>query len=264
MHVMDGNRLTINYYLHPKATIGINVSMSPGAYISEAVTLGDNVFVGPNVVFVDSSFDQSKLERTKVSKNTIIGGGSTIYPGVIIGENVIVKPGSVVTENIPSNVEVSGNPAKITSHLFQRSRNLKPLASANVDGIKEYSFTNIVDLRGNLTIAEFDENLPFVPKRLFFISGVPSEKIRGEHAHKLCQQLLILALGSLSIAVEDGKNQQIINMNKVGQAIYIPSMVWASQYNFRSDALLLVLASDHYDESDYIRSYDDYLMIKCG
>ena len=254
--------MTLKFFLDPKAKVGNNVYISQGAYICGIVTLDDDVFIGPNVVFVDSKFEKSKQSSIKVSKNVLIGGGSTIYPGVIIGENSVINPGSVVFDNIPSNVEVTGNPAKITAHLFFRPQNLTPLEAGDVEGVREYKLKNIVDLRGNLTVTEFDHSLPFVPKRLFFISGVPSEKIRGEHAHKKCEQLLVLASGSLTVSVEDGKMKQIIHLKDIGQAIYVPPMIWASQYNFRGDALLLVMASDHYDDTDYIRSYEDYLIKK--
>lgn len=249
----------MNYYLDPKAIIGNNVVISSGSYISDLAVLGNNINVGPNVTFVDSKFKNSYNKKITVSSGVTIGAGSSLYPGITIGENSIINPGSVVYENIPPNVEVSGNPATIISNIFQYTNTLEVVSVDKIGGVFEVSYKNILDLRGCLTVVEFDSLFPFPVKRLFFISSVPSKKLRGEHAHKECHQMLVLASGSCSVSLSDGKRQAICNLKEAGKSIYIPPMVWAAQYNFSEDAMLIVLASHIYDEKDYIRNFDEYL-----
>jgi len=249
-------------FIHPAAYIGENVSISEGVYISDIVSISNNVYIGPNVTFVDSGVQNLSNDPIIISDQVRIGAGAVIYPGIKVGKNVVINPGSVVTESVPSNVEVAGNPAKIIAFLPQRPENLPPLKQGNVANVFEESYKNILDLRGSLTVIEFDNSLPFIPRRLFYISNVPNEKVRGEHAHICCQQLLVMGSGACTVSLDDGENQQVCHLRSIGDSVYIPPMVWAAQYSFTKDALMLVLASDHYDEADYIRNYDDFYRMK--
>jgi hypothetical protein len=116
-----------------------------------------------------------------------------------------------------------------------------------------------VDLRGTLSAAEFPTHLPFEPKRCFLVFDVPGKEVRGEHAHRLCQQFLVCARGSLSVVVDDGAKTEEVRLDRPDLGLYIPPLIWAVQYKYSSDALLLVLASHPYDPSDYIRDYDEFL-----
>ena len=95
-------------------------------------------------------------------------------------------------------------------------------------------------------------------------NAVTDHEIRGEHAHKELRQYLVCVRGSVSVAVDDGKNRDEFVLDTPGIGIYLPPMVWASQYKCSRDAVLLVLASDVYKEDDYIRDYDEYLRLKPG
>lgn len=250
--------LIMNYFIDPIAKIGKNVSISGGVYISDLCEIFNDVVIGPNVTFVNS--DKSKLFNHKIviSDGVKIGAGSVLYPGVRIGKNTVINPGTVVVESAPPNVELSGNPAKITAFLPQRPGNLPALQNGTVDNVIEKNYKNIMDLRGNLTVLEFNDSIPFLPKRLFYISKVPNEKIRGEHAHIKCQQLLVMGSGKCTVSLDDGRTQQVCKLENIGDSVYVPPMVWAAQYSFTKDALLLVLASEFYDENDYIRNYDEF------
>ncbi len=252
----------MNYFISPEAKIGNNVSIANGAYISDLVSISNDVVIGANVTFVGSDTQNLNNDLIIISDGVRIGAGSIIYPGVTVGKNAVINPGSTVVESVPPNVQLAGNPAKIIAFLPQRPESLPPLTSGKIEGVVEKNYKNIVDLRGNLTVIEFNNLLPFVPKRMFYISKVPNEKIRGEHAHINCHQLLVMGSGSCTVNLDDGKKQQICNLTNIGDSIYIPPMVWAAQYNFTKDALLLVLASDHYDEEDYIRNYEDFYFRK--
>jgi UDP-2-acetamido-3-amino-2,3-dideoxy-glucuronate N-acetyltransferase len=120
-------------------------------------------------------------------------------------------------------------------------------------------FPEITDYRGNLTFAEYPGLLPFVPSRFFILYAVPNRDVRGEHAHKTLEQLLICIKGNCSVILDNGTEKSEILLDHPTHGLYIPPMVWATQYKFSADAALLVLASDVYKAEDYIRNYDDYL-----
>ena len=109
--------------------------------------------------------------------------------------------------------------------------------------------------------AEVVEQLPFTPRRFFVIYDVPSREVRGEHAHHQLQELLICLRGAVSVVVDDGEHRAEIVLNSPTSALYVPPMIWATQYGYSADALLLVLASHEYDASDYIRDYDSFLKL---
>jgi dTDP-4-dehydrorhamnose 3,5-epimerase-like enzyme len=117
----------------------------------------------------------------------------------------------------------------------------------------------IKDTRGSLSFAEVEQFLPFDPKRYFLVYDVKSNEIRGEHAHRRLQQFLVCVKGSCSVVVDDGENREEYKLNSPEMAILIPPMVWGIQYKYSSDAVLMVLASEKYDESEYIRNYDEFI-----
>lgn len=127
-----------------------------------------------------------------------------------------------------------------------------------VKGATIQPLLDVVDMRGHLSVVETGQQLRFEPKRLFFVYDVPSAELRGQHAHKECHQFLVCMRGSISVLVDDGSNRQEIKLNQPALGLYIEPGVWATQYNYSSDAVLAVLASHPYDEQDYIRNYDDY------
>lgn len=128
-----------------------------------------------------------------------------------------------------------------------------------VRGVRLYHLPLILDTRGNLTYAEIGNGLPFLPQRYFLIFDVPSKEVRGEHAHRTLHQFLVCTKGSCWVAVDDGENRAEVILNSPAIGLYIPPMIWAAQYNYSPDAVLLVLASDLYKPEDYIRNYEEYL-----
>jgi hypothetical protein len=103
-----------------------------------------------------------------------------------------------------------------------------------------------------------------VPARIFTVFGVPGEHIRGSHAHRECAQFLIGAAGTIACVVDDGEAREEIVLDNPGLGLYVPSMTWATQYRYSTDAVLLVLASHPYDAADYIRDYDEFLALLRG
>lgn len=114
------------------------------------------------------------------------------------------------------------------------------------------------DLRGNLTVVEAERQVPFDIRRVYYLYDVPSGSERAGHAHKTLQQLIIAASGSFSIHLDDGHRQESVFLNRSHKGVLLKSMVWRVIDNFSSGAVCLVMASAHYDESDYIRDHTEF------
>jgi dTDP-4-dehydrorhamnose 3,5-epimerase-like enzyme len=112
---------------------------------------------------------------------------------------------------------------------------------------------------GNITPIENNIHIPFEVKRVFYLYDIPGGESRGAHAHKKCHQFLIAAGGSFEVLLDDGRTQKQVALNRPYFGLHIPPGIWASELNFSSGSICLVLASELYDEQDYIRSYDDFL-----
>lgn len=117
----------------------------------------------------------------------------------------------------------------------------------------------ITDLRGNLTFVESERHVPFPVKRVFYLYDVPTGASRGAHAHRRQHQFLICLSGSFDLELDDGNDRSVVHLNRPWKGLHVPPGIWAAETNFDAGSVCLVLASDYYDESDYIREYDDYL-----
>jgi WxcM-like, C-terminal len=115
---------------------------------------------------------------------------------------------------------------------------------------------------GNITPINNSVEIPFDVQRIFYLYDVPGGESRGAHAHKECHQLLIAASGSFEVLLDDGKVKQVIQLNRPYIGLHIPPMIWASEINFSSGSICLVLASQKYCEPDYIRDYAAFLTQK--
>lgn len=117
------------------------------------------------------------------------------------------------------------------------------------------------DDRGHLVIVEGNQDIPFEIKRVFYIYGSDKDVIRGKHANYNTEFVLINVAGTSKVKVDDGTEQKIFSLDRPHTGIFLPRMVWKDMYDFSEDSVLLVLASEHYDETEYIRSYPEYLEI---
>ena len=120
------------------------------------------------------------------------------------------------------------------------------------------------DDRGHLGIVEGTQDIPFEIKRVFYIYGSDKDVIRGKHANYNTEFVLINVAGTSKVKVDDGTEQKIFSLDRPHTGIFLPRMVWKDMYDFSEDSVLLVLASEHYDETEYIRSYPEYLEIMKG
>jgi dTDP-4-dehydrorhamnose 3,5-epimerase-like enzyme len=114
-------------------------------------------------------------------------------------------------------------------------------------------------LRGDLSVGEFQRDVPFAPQRYFIVWGVPNREVRGEHAHRKCHQFLVCVRGSCSVVADDGEHRAEVVLDGPQRGLYLPPLTWGIQYKHSVDAILLVFASDHYDSGDYIREYGQFL-----
>ncbi|NLV16851.1 MAG: WxcM-like domain-containing protein [Syntrophomonadaceae bacterium] len=126
-----------------------------------------------------------------------------------------------------------------------------------------YPLRKIENAHGSLTAIEGLRDIPFEIKRVYYIYAVAEGARRGFHAHHELRQVLICVHGSCKVLLDDGVTKAVVVLEDPGQGLYIGRMVWREMFDFSPDAVLLVLASDYYDEEDYIRSYDEFLS-ECG
>ena len=259
-------------FIENDVVVGNRVTIKCGVQLWDGITIKDDVFVGPNATFTNDHFPRSRQRpdaflRTTVFAGASIGANATILPGVSIGMQAMVGAGAVVTTDVPPHAIVVGNPARIIGYV-DSTPSASPTPSApysaidrslRVTQVSLSSLPIVEDLRGALSFGEIGNQLPFTPKRYFIVFDVPSREVRGEHAHRKLHQFLVCIKGRCSVVVDNGRNRDEIVLNGPQIGLHIPPMIWATQYKYSPDAVLLVLASDVYDAADYIRNYDEFL-----
>ncbi|KAB0490643.1 WxcM-like domain-containing protein [Pseudomonas vancouverensis] len=260
--------------------IGDRTTIKSGVYVWDGLRIGNDVFVGPNVTFTNDKFPRSKIYPetflpTVIHDKASIGGGAVILPGVTIGTGAMVGAGAVVTKSVPPYAIVTGSPARITGYventqsstasnkpkLLTDTKSVEGTTRVGVGDVTFHNFKYVADMRGDLSVGEFEKEIPFIPKRYFLVFNVPSQKTRGEHAHHNCHQFLICVKGSCAVVVDDGKNRAEVMLDAPNKGIYLPPKIWGIQYKYSEDAVLLVFTSDYYDAADYIRDYSDFVKI---
>ncbi len=123
-------------------------------------------------------------------------------------------------------------------------------------------FSQKGDSRGHLVIVEGKEDIPFDIKRLFYIFGSKNDIVRGQHANKESEFVLINVAGTSKVKVNDGKgNEAVYSLNRPHTGVYLPRMVWKEMYDFSDDSVLLCLASTRYNEGEYIRDFDEFVKL---
>ena len=123
---------------------------------------------------------------------------------------------------------------------------------------KVLNFGDLGDERGKLVVVEGARDIPFEIKRVFYIYGSDSEVVRGQHANRESEFVLINVGGTSKVRIDNGHSEAIVELDKPMMGLYIPTMVWKDMYDFSEDSILLVLASTHYDGKEYIRDYEEY------
>ena len=256
-------------FIENDVVVGDRVTIKCGVQLWDGLTLEDDVFVGPNATFTNDRFPRSKawpatFPKTIVRRGASIGANATILPGVTIGARAMVGAGAVVTRDVPPNAIVVGNPAHIIG--YEGSSRVEaaatqpsaPAPPGSSSGATLHVIPTFQDLRGSLSVVDFQKHLPFIPQRVFFVYDVPSKDVRGEHAHRECHQFLVCVKGACSVVTDDGKTRSEWRLEQPTQGLHVPPLVWAVEYKYSADAVLLVFASLPYEAADYVRDYDEF------
>lgn len=240
-----------------------------GAYVEPTAKLHDTVEVGFNSVVLSGEHPE---QQTIIGENAVVGSNCTIYAGVTIASGAVVLSGAVVMSSVPPLAIVEGNPARITGyvHTLNSAGNdavidnprLPGSVKSKVYGVTLHNLPNIPDMRGSLTVGEFDKQIPFECKRYFVVYDVPTVETRGEHAHIACHQFLIAVKGTVHVVADDGYTREEFVLDRPNLGLYLPPLTWGIQYRYSTDAVLLVFASHYYDNGDYIRDYDEFKRYK--
>jgi hypothetical protein len=235
--------------------------------ISENAQIAEGVTFGPRVVLAGDGI--------VLRQNVRLDAACVIGADVTIGQGAWVKAGAVVLRSVPPNAIVEGNPAQVVGYLdggSQRRPDPKHIdirafshlpRPSKVDlGVGEsalFLMRRITDARGALTVGEVPTEVPFSPARYFVIFDVPTLELRGEHAHRRCQEFLICLHGTCRVLLDDGQSRCEVTLDRPDMGVFMPEMIWGTQYRYSPDAALLVFASRTYEAEDYLRTYDDFL-----
>lgn len=130
--------------------------------------------------------------------------------------------------------------------------------------MKILNLPKILDKRGNLSFIEQENHVPFKIQRTYWIYDVPGGEKRGGHAYKNNEELIVALSGSFDVIVNDGKEKKTFSLNRSYYGLYVPKGTWREMQNFSTNSLALILSSTNYDESDYIRDYDEFMQIYHG
>jgi dTDP-4-dehydrorhamnose 3,5-epimerase-like enzyme len=126
------------------------------------------------------------------------------------------------------------------------------------DQYKILEFGDLGDERGKLVVVEGSKDIPFDIQRVFYIYGSDNQVVRGQHANRKSEFVLINVSGTSKVRVDNGFEEEIIELNRPRMGLYLPTMLWKDMYDFSEDSVLLVLANTHYDGTEYIRDYEEY------
>jgi hypothetical protein len=240
--------------------IGDRVTVKSGVQLWDGIETEDDVFIGPNATFCNDPFPRSKayLESypvTRIRRGASIGANATILAGLTIGRHAMIGAGAVVTSDVPAHAVMVGNPARVV-----RLTDARPMDPADSNRLSTVDL--ITDHRGELMVRQVGTNLPFDPKRVFVIMHVPGKHIRGDHAHKELHQYLVALSGSVKVVLDDGREREFVKLDTPRLGLYVRPMTWCTLYDYSPGAVVMCLASDVYDASDYIRDYEDFCRLK--
>ena len=284
-HILSGARVGADcnicdgVFIENDVCVGDRVTVKCGVQLWDGVVLEDDVFIGPNATFTNDLSPRSKVHpekfvRTLVCQGASVGANATILAGVEIGQGAMVGAGAVVTRSVPPNAIVVGNPARIigyvgaqktqgavAAHREQSETTGATVTGTDVKNVTLHELPHVKDMRGDLSVGEFERTVPFQPRRYFLVFDVPGREVRGEHAHHRCHQFLVCVRGECAVVADDGTHRSEFALNRPSLGVYLPPMTWAVQYKYSPDAVLMVFASDYYDPKDYIRNYGEFLAL---
>lgn len=239
-----------------------------GCILPKSAEISENVEIGARVVLAGDGI--------VLRPNVRLDAACVIGEGVTVGQGAWVKAGAVVLRSVPPNAIVEGNPAQVVGYRNGADTDRRPAprlidihgsnhlsrparVPLGVGNSALYLMRLVTDARGALSVGEVPTEVPFSPARYFVVFDVPSVELRGEHAHKHCQQFLICLHGSCRVLLDDGQQRCEVTLDRPDMGVFMPEMIWGTQYRYSHDAVLLVFASRAYETDDYLRTYDDFL-----
>lgn len=149
------------------------------------------------------------------------------------------------------------------SEIIKSTWRVSKMDKATVSDCRVIELPQTRDRAGNITPVTGALEVPFEIARVFYIYDIPGGQSRGAHAHRVCHQLLVAVSGSFDVEIDDGEAQRTVTLNRPYYGLYVPAGIWAAQKGFSSGSVCLVIASERYDEADYIRDYDLYRELRC-
>lgn len=263
----SGSVVGPNCHLEGRIQVGVGVRLTADINMVGDIRIGAGCVIEPGVRLSISPGRASvrKLPLTTLGDGVRLGPGVVLGSGVTIGANARVGADSVVLHDVPPWAIVAGNPAVAMGYVAGSDapspQNADGSWDCGVSGVRLHAFQPFRDSRGELSVGEFLQTVPFQPKRYFLVYNVPSVVARGGHAHKTCEQFLVCVHGAVSVLVDDGRSKAEITLVHPSLGVYMPRMIWGVQRNFSSDGVLLVFASHHYDTGDYINDYAAFLRL---
>jgi len=127
-----------------------------------------------------------------------------------------------------------------------------------ISDVRLINLPKFEDDRGNLSFIESNNHIPFEIKRTYLIYDVPGGQVRGGHAYKTLHEFIIALSGSFDVVLDDGREKKVVSLNRSYTGLFVPHLIWKNLENFSTNSVCLILASDYYDENDYIRDYDEF------
>lgn len=252
------------------ATLGANVTVMAGARVLDSTRVEDGVVIGPNAVVGVSTHG---AERPAIVRSLAqVLSNAVVDAGVTIGTGARVMPNAHVTQSVPATAIVAGAPAAIEGYVDAIAPGQAAIRVSRIEPARHVLPVNraallpvatVEDLRGRIAVTEFGDDLPFQPRRVFFVTNVPNRNVRGEHAHRTLEQFLICVSGESHVLVDDGSTRVEVILDAPSMGLHLPPMTWSVQYKHAPGTVMAVLASDRYDPADYIRDYDEFLAL-CG
>jgi len=244
------------------------MNLNNDCIIPDSARIESGVIFGQRVILAG--------DNIVIRANARLDTACVIAEGVTVGQGAWVRAGAVVLRSIPPNAIVEGNPAQVVGYVDSATQGNRPdpriidvQGFGNLDrptriplgvgGSALYLMRKVSDARGSLTVGEVPTEVPFAPARYFAVFGVPSVELRGEHAHKQCQQFLICLHGSCRILLDDGDRRCEVLLDRPDTGVFMPEMIWGTQYCYSPNTVLLVFASRTYEADDYLRTYDEFL-----
>jgi len=133
-----------------------------------------------------------------------------------------------------------------------------------MDRVHIIDFPIVHEPRGNLSFIESERHIPFSIQRVYYLYDVPGGATRGGHAHRTISQVIIALSGSFDVVLDDGKETRKVSLNRSYHGLFLPNMIWRELENFSSGAVCMVLASEYYNEAEYVRDYEEFKLLTCA